>query len=141
MFYKCIKIILAILLFNISINSIGMGKNFKNQEYKKTIAIDLDGVLNTYNGKYDKSNIPDIKEGAKEFIKNLSEYYELVLFTNRNPMLATKWLIKNNLDVYFKEVTNIKPIAVIYIDDRAINFNGDYNKVLYDIKNFKTYYE
>ena len=32
------------------------------------------------------------------------------------------------MDSYFKEVTNIKPIAIIYLDDRAINFNGNYNK-------------
>ena len=32
--------------------------------FKKTILFDLDGVLNTYDGKYDKNNIPPIKDGA-----------------------------------------------------------------------------
>ena len=107
---------------------------------KKTIAIDLDGVLNNYT-KFDKNNIPDMKEGADEFIKNLSKDYDLILFTNRSAMLATKWLIQNSLDSYFKEVTNIKPIAIIYLDDRAINFNGDYDKALNEIRNFKVYYK
>ena len=32
--------------------------------FKKTILFDLDGVLNTYDGKYDKNYIPPIKDGA-----------------------------------------------------------------------------
>ena len=40
---------------------------------KKTILIDLDGVLNTYTGNFDKDFIPPIKEGAFDFLKNLSE--------------------------------------------------------------------
>ena len=33
--------------------------------FKKTILIDLDGVLNAYDGKYDKNHIPSIKDGAR----------------------------------------------------------------------------
>ena len=39
--------------------------------FKKTILIDLDGVLNTYTGDFDENIIPPIKEGAYEFIKKL----------------------------------------------------------------------
>ncbi|MBR1942399.1 hypothetical protein IJ843_01535 [bacterium] len=46
-------------------------------KYKKTILIDLDGVLNTYNGKFDKDFIPPIKDGAKEFLQNLSENFDI----------------------------------------------------------------
>ena len=35
---------------------------------KKTILIDLDGVLNEYVGNFDKEFIPTIKQGAKEFL-------------------------------------------------------------------------
>ena len=35
---------------------------------KKTILIDLDGVLNDYFGNYDKEFISQIKAGAKEFL-------------------------------------------------------------------------
>ena len=107
--------------------------------HKKTIAIDLDGVLNNYT-KY-TDDIPDIKDGAKEFIETLSKDYELILFTNRSPKLATEWLIKNNLNNYFKDVTSVKPIAFMYIDDRAIKFNGNYDKTLKEIKNFKAYWK
>lgn len=42
---------------------------------KKTILIGLDGVLNQYNGNFDKNNIPPIKEGALEFIQKTANYY------------------------------------------------------------------
>ncbi|MBQ7127013.1 hypothetical protein IJO12_08000 [bacterium] len=44
---------------------------------KKTILIDLDGVLNTYDGVYDENYIPPIKNGAYEFIKHISNDYKI----------------------------------------------------------------
>lgn len=42
------------------------------KEYKKLILIDLDGVLNEYGKeKFDENFIPEIKEGAKEFLEKL----------------------------------------------------------------------
>ena len=41
--------------------------------FKKTILFDLDGVLNTYDGKYDKNYIPPIKDGAYKLIQELSQ--------------------------------------------------------------------
>lgn len=109
---------------------------------RKTIMIDLDGVLNNYT-KYEENYIPDIKEGAKEFIEKLynSNNYELVLFTTRNEKLANDWLKKEKLDVYFKEVTNIKKPAYLYVDDRAVKFEGNYEDTLQDIEKFKVYWK
>ncbi len=56
-------------------------------------------------------------------------------------MLAAKWLIKNNLDKYFKDVTNIKMPCQLYVDDRTICFKGDYQKTLDEIINFKVYWK
>ena len=45
-----------------------------NQNYKKKILIDLDGVLNEYGKeKFDENYIPEIKDGAKEFIQELNK--------------------------------------------------------------------
>lgn len=108
----------------------------------RKILIDLDGVLNQYgNEKYDENSIPALKDGAKEFLEKLSKEAELYLFTTRNLMLSTKWLIDNNLDCYFKDVTNIKIPAYLYIDDRTICFKGDYLKTIEDIKKFKVYWK
>ena len=110
--------------------------------YKKRILIDLDGVLNEYGKeKYDENHIPKIKEGAKDFIEKLSEDAELYLFTSRNLMLSVKWLIENNLDKYFADVTNIKIPSYLYIDDRTVCFRGDYDKTINDIKGFRVYWK
>ena len=110
--------------------------------FTKRILIDLDGVLNEYGqNKFDENFIPEIKEGAYEFVKEVSKDAELYLFTSRNLILATKWLIKNNLDNFFKDVTNVKIPSYLYIDDRTICFNGDYNKTIHEIKNFKVYWK
>lgn len=109
--------------------------------YKKTLLIDLDGVLNQYNGNFDKNNIPPIREGALEFIQKVANDYELKLFTTRNRLLATKWLIENNLDEYFIDITNIKDPAWLIIDDRCVKFQGDYYNLYNEIKDFRVWYK
>ena len=111
----------------------------KESIMKKTIAIDLDGVLDNYTNY--TNTIPPIKKGAKEFIIKLSKDYNLIIFTTRNNKLATEWLIKNKIDKYFTDVTNNKIPAYIYIDDRAIKFNGDYNETLKEIEDFNVYWK
>ena len=108
---------------------------------KKTILFDLDGVLNNYNGKYDKNYIPQIKEGAYNFIKELSNDYKIVIFTTRNTLIATKWLIENGLIDFVENVTNVKEPAYLIIDDRCIKFEGDYNNLKEKIKNFNVWYK
>lgn len=112
------------------------------QTFRKKILIDLDGVLNEYGTEdFDETKIPKIKNGAEDFLKELEKDAELYLFTTRNLMLATKWLIKNNIDKYFKDVTNIKIPSYLYIDDRTICFRGDYKKALNEIRTFKVYWK
>lgn len=108
--------------------------------YTKRILIDLDGVLNKYE-KYEENFIPEIKDGAKEFIEKLSKDAELYLFTTRNLLLSSKWLIKYDLDKYFKDVTNIKIPCHLFIDDRAVCFKGSYAKTFDEIQKFKTYWK
>ena len=107
---------------------------------KKTVLIDLDGVLNIYNGNYKDDFIPDIRDGALEFLKILSKDYLIKLFTARDNRLVKIWVKKNNLHDYISGITNIKEPAFIILDDRCIKFDGDYTKALEGIKNFKVWY-
>jgi FMN phosphatase YigB (HAD superfamily) len=108
---------------------------------KKTILFDIDGVLNTYDGTYNESYIPPIKEGAYELIKDLSADYKIIIFTTRNTLIASKWIIENKLDKFVENVINIKEPAYLLIDDRCINFNGNYEELKCKIKNFKAWYK
>ncbi len=112
-----------------------------DMEKRKTIMIDLDGVLNMYNGKYDENKLPELRQGAREFVEKLNKDYDLVLFTTRNNLEATKWLIENKIDKYFKNVTNVKIPAYLYLDDRAIRFIGDYQNTIKQIEDFKVYWK
>ena len=112
----------------------------KNQ-YKPTILIDLDGVLNTYDGNYVKDYIPPINAGAKEFLETIYKKFKLVLFTTRDINFAKEWLTNNCLEHYFIDVTNTKVPAYLMIDDRCICFNGDYNSLQKDITNFIPWYK
>lgn len=111
------------------------------KNYKKTLLIDLDGVLNQYEGNFNKDNIPPIKSGAAEFISKIAEDFELKLFTTRNRLLASKWLMENNLDEYFSDITNVKDPAWLIIDDRCVRFQGDYGNLYNEIKDFKVWYK
>lgn len=108
---------------------------------KKTILVDLDGVLNQYNGRFEELQIPDIKEGAREFVENLSQNFIVKIFTTRNKILATKWLIKNNLDKYITDITDIKEPSHLHIDDRCICFDGNFSNTINQIKNFRPWYK
>lgn len=108
---------------------------------KKTLLIDLDGVLNQYTGQFDINYIPDIKKGAKEFLMNISKDYIVKLFTTRNKILVAKWLVKNNLDSIVEDITNVKELSYLYIDDRCINFDGNFDKLNSQINNFKPWYK
>ncbi len=128
-------------MFEISLRFLNKKRYYFMIKDKKTILIDLDGVLNIYNGHYDKDTIPDIKEGAEDFLEYLNRNSNLYLFTTRNLLKTAKWLIKNNLDRYFIDITNTKIPAYLYIDDRAICFKGDYEQTKQEIKKFKTYWK
>jgi len=52
------------------------------------------------------------------------------------PFWVKFWNKKNVLGITRKKLP-----AMCYIDDRAVNFQGDWNRTLLDVKNFKTYTE
>lgn len=105
------------------------------------IAIDFDGVLNTYTGWNGKYDLYEPRKGADEFLKQLSEKFEVIIFTTREVNSVSRWLDEYDLGDYVTEITNFKPRAVMYIDDRGINFDGDYDKILNLVDNFKTHWE
>lgn len=108
---------------------------------KKTLLMDLDGVLNQYKGEFDKDVIPPPKEGADILLQKLNFDYEVKIFTARDIIMATNWLKKYNLFDYISGVTNIKEPAYIQVDDRCITFDGDYSNLLKKISEFKVWYK
>ena len=112
-------------------------------KFRRNILIDLDGVLNCYCGEYDEEFIPEIREGAREFVERLYSLgrFNLVLFTTRNILKSVKWLIDNNLYSYFSNITNVKLPAFLCIDDRALTFRGNFNEIYEEIVTFRPYWK
>ena len=108
----------------------------------KIAMIDLDGVLNTYNGNFSEKEIPSIRKGAKEFLEELSKDFIIEIFTVRDKKITQEWLNKYQIDKYIQNITDKKnPKSSIFIDDRCLCFKGDFKKTLEQIRKFKPYWK
>lgn len=113
---------------------------------KDVIAFDFDGVIHRYSkGWYDGTIYDSPVNGIKEVIEQLKDNgYKIVIFTTRAIGIKSKGEIRRWLqkyDIPFDEITNTKPIAKIYVDDRAINFNGNTQTLLAEIFAFSSWIE
>lgn len=110
-------------------------------QVQKRISLDFDGVFNRYTGWDSYYPTPPPKKGIKEFLQQLNKDHELIICTARDVTDVNRWLEKYSLSQYITLTSNKKYPAKVYIDDRAIQFNGDYKQVLNDINKFKPYWE
>lgn len=92
----------------------------------RTIAIDFDGVIHLYSKGWQDGSIYDPPvEGAIDAIKTLMDKgYKVVVFTARPNLVDIQEFFLDNGISGLMEVTNKKPIASVYIDDRAIRFTN-----------------
>lgn len=94
----------------------------------KTIAVDFDGVIHQYSRGWQEGLIYDIPvPGAFDAIQQLlNEGFAIVIHTTRQDHDAVRnWLYRNGAAWHSEvEVTNIKPKAIAYIDDRAVRFTN-----------------
>lgn len=92
---------------------------------KKVILIDLDGVLSkgeSWNKKECLEAEP-IEENIKK-VNKLSKSNFIIIWTARNDSLipsSLKWLRKHGVN--FDAISNNKPPASFYVDDKAITLN------------------
>lgn len=101
---------------------------------KKSIGIDFDGTICKKQPYGDGTIYSKPNEGASEVIGNLKKAgYNIVVFTVRlHPKFGgdLEWKKKqiedwlNKYQIPFDEITNNKPEAMAYIDDKAIRFTN-----------------
>ena len=109
---------------------------------KQTVVFDFDGVVHSYiSGWKGLTEIPDPPvEGIKDCIKLLREKYRVVIVSSRSANLTGRRAIEDWLEKYGIEVDDVcceKPPAIVYIDDRAICFDGDVKGLMSKIDSFK----
>lgn len=112
---------------------------------KKTVVFDFDGVIHSYSSGWQGETVildPPVP-GIKEAIADIMEDYIVVVVSTRCATEEGKaaieaWLHKHGIEV--DKVTKEKPPAVVYIDDRAICFDGNAASLKGKIKNFEPWY-
>ena len=110
---------------------------------KQTVVFDFDGVIHSYTSGWKGADIiPDPPvPGIKEAIEEIrAAGYEVVIVSTRTAspdgwFAVNEWLIDNGIKV--DRVCAEKPPAIVYIDDRAICFDGNPDTLLGKIQTFK----
>ena len=113
---------------------------------KKTVVFDFDGVIHSYtSGWQGETIIPDRPvSGIKEEIADIrAAGYEVVVVSTRcassEGIKAVELYLETN-GIVVDRVCKEKPPAVVYIDDRAICFDGKADGLLHKIQNFSPWY-
>ena len=107
--------------------------------FKKTILVDMDGVLADYSkGWQGLENIGDPIPGARKFLERLRKFAKVTIFTTRCHVskgrtddytldqmkdFVVDWLYKHNMPYDEVYVGQGKPYCVAIVDDRAVPCN------------------
>jgi len=110
---------------------------------RPVVCVDLDGVLVKYEGWKGPGVLGEPFDGAVDFIHELSRIADVVIFTVRlnrdvsgqvDPRLwqaehdgIRKWLDENGFEQVRLATDRGKPIAVAYVDDRAVVCKPDFD--------------
>lgn len=106
------------------------------------ICVDLDGVLNLFDGWKSADYFHPPRPGSAEFLEQLSRLgYQVVIFTTRWAPHVEDWLREYGLLRHVTAVTDKKPPAHVFIDDRAICFQGDFARALEQVARFRPHWD
>lgn len=113
----------------------------------RIVCIDLDGTLAHYDDWKGESYFGRIINGASKALAEIKEKgWLIIIFTTRtNKELIKNFLDENNLVFDFinenpyqpENAIGGKPFADVYIDDRAIQFNGNWQEIVNEIDTFE----
>ena len=106
------------------------------------VCVDLDGVLNMFDAWVAPEYFHPPRPGAREFLRRLNESgFRVCIFTCRWWEWVQRWLEQNAMAEFVESVTDKKPPAAAYVDDRAVCFTGDYNETYDRIMQFRPFWE
>lgn len=84
-----------------------------------TLAIDFDGVIHDYKHPVKGKRMGKPMQG--EAVDDLvNDGFKVIIYTANKVDIVKEWL--EHYDIPYHDVTNVKPVADVYIDDRAYRF-------------------
>lgn len=116
---------------------------------KPILCLDFDGVIHQYTTPWTSSTVisDDIVDGFIEWANDAKEYFKLVIYSSRSKDATAIEAMKNWIVTQYKKsnfqipdfiFASEKPPAFLTIDDRAIQFNGEWNNLCpKELLNFK----
>lgn len=106
------------------------------------VCVDLNGVLDAYTGWQGADHFDPPRAGARAFLQALTRRgYRVVVFTTRHEEGVWRWARAHGLDDLIADVTDRKPAAHVFVDDRAVCFRGDFDATLEQIDRFAAHWE
>lgn len=78
--------------------------------------------------------------GAREAIQSLREVFLVVVFSGRCASEEGRAAVQRWLEFYKIEVDGVsehKPVASVYVDDRAVQFKGNWEQTIKDVQSFR----
>lgn len=111
---------------------------------EKILAIDFDGVIHGYQSGwtgYSTADDPPVP-GVREFIEEMRKDYQIIVHSTRAETEEGYHAIVAYLSyfgIYWDDITNEKPPARVYLDDRSMLFTGTFEGLPEKIRGFKTW--
>ena len=117
------------------------------KRHQPTICVDMDGVIASRDN-LNRTKIGEPLEGSDVFLEELHNLgWKIIIFSCRPKKMLEGYLAK--YDLYYDEINenssleyrSPKPVADVYLDDRGITFEGDYEETLKRIIDFTPWWE
>lgn len=127
-----------------------MSEENKQVVKSKCFAFDFDGVIATYDGFKGANHAEKPNEEVVAVIRKIKDLgHKVLIHSTRGDDFLREYCEKNLIPFDYinrrpdKEGENPgKPIAFVYIDDRAVTYKGQNSeKLLEELLNFKAYWE
>lgn len=108
-----------------------LSKLYGAETMQRALCVDFDGCLHAYGSGWQGHDVvsDDPEPGAVAAMKALAEAgWRLYVLTSRQKLVpVVDWLNRHGFPDM--EVTRVKPIAVAYIDDRAVRYQGNWPSI------------
>jgi len=123
-----------------------------SEDFRDIICVDFDATLATYEGWHVHGREPGPPiPGAIEAINKLAEKYRIWIYSARawggtmdgkvyedQKSLIKEWCDKHG--VKYEGITGSKIPAKLYICDRSIRFNGDWDATMKEVEEYEEWY-